>query len=65
MVNAHCADAIEAGKVTRAGETRSIDAVDTIVVAANPASPPTQRLARERSACPTETLGLALPGDVS
>jgi len=45
--------AMEAGKVTWAGETLSIDAVDTIVVAANPASPPEQRLAYERSACPT------------
>jgi dihydroxy-acid dehydratase len=45
--------AMEAGKVTWAGETLKIDAVDTIMVAANPQATPEQKLAWERSACPT------------
>jgi dihydroxy-acid dehydratase len=45
--------AMEAGKVTWAGETHKIDAVDTIPLAINPQSTPEQRLAYERSACPT------------
>ena len=45
--------AMEAGKVTWAGETLKIDAVDTIMVAVNPEATSEQRLAYERSACPT------------
>ena len=45
--------AMEAGKVTWAGETLKIDAVDTITVALNPQATAEDRLAFERSACPT------------
>src|SRR5512139_1521503 len=45
--------AMEAGKVTSAGETLKIDAVDTITVALNPKATAEDKLAFERSACPT------------
>src|SRR5512144_3199289 len=45
--------AMEAGKVTWAGETLKIDAVDTITVALNPQATADDKLAFERSACPT------------
>jgi dihydroxy-acid dehydratase len=45
--------AMEAGKVTWGGETLKIDAVDTIAVALNPQATAEDKLAFERSACPT------------
>jgi dihydroxy-acid dehydratase len=44
---------MEAGKVTWAGATLKIDAVDTIAVALDPRATAEDRLAFERSACPT------------